>query len=1233
MVGKNNFDAKNRKVESQSKHERFSIRKLSMGATSVLLGITFMGLGTQTTKADTIVTPTQTDEATNNTQNTDEPADKPAKKANLTSYKGLTSYLNNKSTGKKAAKTATSNQKQAAVKEQAADTKTDESTATTAATKSTASAPDNSKAAKPTKASTDSDANVDIAAPAAKDSTSTTQTAKSDQTTDSAVQATDVINQAKAPVTKEVDPTVGTQAFGSVKQVTTWQEFVAALKDATVSEIDLENDIASDNTGGRADVNFPQRKILIQSDPARNKRFILDLHYSGPRPDDGSTDPANRGTTDLTYHNLSIYTQSYYGLDNTVDGTSSPCKLTLDDIDFTGSQVTYSGQYSDIYIKNTVTADAVQTYVGPLDGKTYTCDGGGQQLFELNQPGQNLVFTKDCKFVGSSSDGNVLELDQGIADNAGPNGRSRTNNILIDSGADVTLNPRKDPGNNGDNAQNTGKASGIFVNNGEGSVTVNKRAKLTINVGTPDYTGGLDMHRTAAIMLTSKTGNNAKLVDNGTININTNGDISDSTGGNTRAKSLIYDQGSLSVGPGASLNIYGKNMQDYSGTLIYITGKADLNNGSLHIELQDDPKHPGDNAYGAGTKPITLLDVSSSAALTVNNPNELVLNASKNTAAGTSIIGDSAINIKNVRQVFDFSSLYPGMKPITLPPFHVLNVQKKTVGGKPTIGVNKISVLNGKQTISAGTLQMLQTDLAKPENSSLVALLQKVFGPYYMSVLQDYSAKQTPYDQIFSDIISAAFSDPTNPGYNNIRMVSPNEGGFLDIEDDNGVPGQASYHQNPNGSITITGKVDNFNYATDGPVQSDNPFSKLMSCGTDVYVKAQFRGQSGIISDPANPVADPYINTNDVLSDLNHVYSTKASPDGTFSITIPAGTSGLFSGAAIDLTPEANFIGYDPEIKDKMATVYLGNIMDLKQMKAATEKDLDAGLDSATARVKGSGLSVADQTPHLDKIQKAHDDAVYYIDNATDFDTINYQYTQALDIYNHEAAKSELEAYANNCITVLNVTDANVRQQIANKVKAGDGYIDSQHGSTRAEAKTDYSAINQARDTYTSQILDICKSWLNNLLKEQCTNAKADIDKHPEITNASDLKDKIDAAFSAASRSITMATDADKLNAVYQDSKSKIASYASTKLNNQLKNEATTNIKNKWVNARTSLMKLTKLTVSHKATYQSQLTSALTAGISAVNAATTDTEITTAYNDFSAKVDAIIAAATAENNQ
>ena len=53
MLGKNNFKERLRKMEMQQKQDRFSIRKLTIGAASVLLGFTFLGLGSQTVKADT----------------------------------------------------------------------------------------------------------------------------------------------------------------------------------------------------------------------------------------------------------------------------------------------------------------------------------------------------------------------------------------------------------------------------------------------------------------------------------------------------------------------------------------------------------------------------------------------------------------------------------------------------------------------------------------------------------------------------------------------------------------------------------------------------------------------------------------------------------------------------------------------------------------------------------------------------------------------------------------------------------------------------------------------------------------------------------------------------------------------------------------------------------------------------------------------------------------------------
>ncbi|MDF7683424.1 YSIRK-type signal peptide-containing protein [Lactobacillus sp. ESL0679] len=1208
MVGKNNFAKRIRQDESQAKRERFSIRKLSVGAVSVLLGVTFLGLSNQAVKADTIAAPTQDkEETTNNPQKSAEPT----KKENLSTYKGLKGFFSDKKSAK-SAKSSSVDQTKTTVKQPE----------TTQDTTNQVKAADATSTETATASSTVPAATEQNSAPVVTDNQSVTPSTSTKQPSVSADKASQTVDQ---PVIVQAKTTAEPQLAGLARQVTTWQEFVSAIQDANVSEIDLENNIASNVTGGKTNLKFPERQLLIQSDPTKNQRFILDLHYSGPRPDDSLTDTANRGTTDLTYRNLDIYSQSYYGLDNSVDGTSTPCKLTLDNVNFVGSQVTYSGQYSDIYIKGTVNGDAVQSYVSPIDGKSYSCDGGGQQLFELYQPGQNLIFTKDCKFVGSTSDGNVLELDNGVDDNGGPNGRSRTNNILIDSGADVTLNPRKDDGNNGDNAQHSNKASGIAIINGIGTVTVNKRAQLTINVGTDDYTGGLDKRRAAAIMMTSQSGNKAKLIDNGTININTNGDISQSAGGSTKAGTLIYDQGSLTIGPGAALNVFGKNMQDYSGTLIYITGKADLNNGTLDIELQNDPNHPDNPSYGAGNKKIILVDVASSDALTVNNPQKLVLNASNNKVPGTSIIGDSEIDIKNVRQVFNFDKL----NPITLPPFHILNVQKKSVGNLQTIGVNKISVLNGNQTISDDAIKAIKGLVADPNNAAIVQILQKAFKTDdIVSYLQDSQTKNIMLDTIFSQVISNAFSDQGNPGYNNITMVSPNQGGFLDIEDDNGVLGQASYHQNADGSITITGKVDNFNAETDGPVQPENAFSKLMTCGMYPYVKAQIRGLPNIYTD--GQVSDPYNLTNDVNGDLGHVYSAMANPDGKFSITFPVDTPGIHSGAAVDLTPEANFIGFDPEIAGKSATVYIGNIMGLDQMKLTTEKELDSGLEAANARIKASGLSIDDQQPFLTKIKTAHDDAVYYIDKATDFDTVNYYRGNALDIFNHEAAKSELKAYGQNCVNTLNITDAATKAQIDAQVAGGNGYIDSKFGSNRVENRDDYTPTNQARDFYAEQVLNVCKSWLNSLLKDQASRAKAELDQHSELTNAQQLKDQIDSMADMVSHGVVLAADLDKLNMAYQDAKSKINTLVTQQLSGVLQQEVLENVKNKWLSSRAALMKLTKLTITRQAAYRAELNGELSKAAAAISAAT---DLANSYQNFATKADAIVAAATAENNQ
>ena len=79
MLGKNNFKEKLRQMEEQNKKERFSVRKLSVGAVSVLIGFAFMRFGAQSAQADTVtpgsnpVTAEVKNAGDNSTNKTDQP--------------------------------------------------------------------------------------------------------------------------------------------------------------------------------------------------------------------------------------------------------------------------------------------------------------------------------------------------------------------------------------------------------------------------------------------------------------------------------------------------------------------------------------------------------------------------------------------------------------------------------------------------------------------------------------------------------------------------------------------------------------------------------------------------------------------------------------------------------------------------------------------------------------------------------------------------------------------------------------------------------------------------------------------------------------------------------------------------------------------------------------------------------------------------------------------------------
>ncbi|MDF7683826.1 YSIRK-type signal peptide-containing protein [Lactobacillus sp. ESL0679] len=1159
MVGKNNFKEKLRQMVTQNKREHFAIRKLTIGAVSVLLGVTFLGVNNQTAKADTV---------------TSTPATQTKKQPDLTTYQALKSFLKSDDQAAQAnakpAATTNTNKPQAnddPATSQPAPTESDQSVATT---NTSANIVDNDTATTKPTATTNTSTNI------TNNDNATTKPAVT--TKDEVTNNPDYMNyngSSKLPSDASAGKDFSTTTDSTV-YIGNWTDFTAAIANPHIDKINLINNIAS-NTTGRTDLDFPQRRLVVQSDPTLNKKFILDLRFSGPRPSDALTKTAIKngntncalGAADVTYNNLRVYSQSYYGISNSMDATDSPTKLTLNNTDFIGSQLTYSGQYTSIYFEGNVNADSVFSYVSPLDGKTYTSDGGGQQLIEFWEGSQNIYFKKGCNFVGSTSDGNVIEMSNGNVNNK--------NHVVLESGSNVTLNPCKNPGSGIDVAQHTNKASAIVSNNGEGDVTVQKNAELTINVGTPDYTGGKDKNAAAAITLTSNSGNGAAVVDNGTITVNTNGDISSSTGGSSKANVLIYDQGNLTIGPGGSLNVYGKNMQDYTGTLLYISGKADLNGGSLDIELQDDPDHPGDKNFGAGKGKVNLVDVVSNTALTVNNPKKLVLNASLNKTPGTSIIGDNEVDIKNVRQQFDLAAMMKGLPGIVLPPFHILKVQSDGAGIK--VLSNGIETLNGDLKLSDTAVDNINNviKIYPKIGDNLAAAFKLKDHPEQLIPTLRGMVNKVDYDQIFTTVIDQAFSTPDSFGYNNISMIPTNSGGFLNIEDDNGFLGQASYHQNmKDGSLTISGKVINYDSTVDGPEQPNNMFSQIMHCGTKAYIIAKIGDSGTTYVDPKHPVDSPYLHTKNIANDLTKEFTAEVNPDGTFSFDIPTGT--VVTGDTISLTAEANFVGFDPEDKDHTsATVQIGPIADIQQIKTTADNNIDKGLEIAKQRIIASGLSEADQQEFLDAVQDAHDNDEYYIDNATTFTTVNTYLTYAYDTYNQEGAKSEFKYYVQQCEQKLNITDADKDMQtiINNTMTLCNGAIATSIYSDHVESKTEDCLTNQNRDWAEGYALDRFKCWVNDQMSALVTNQMDTCKNDPSLNLTADqiasLKDRSHTVLTFAQSDVTSASDIDVVVEKYQAGVKQINDFFTTNLNSISRNDAISNVQAKWAEVMSKL--------------------------------------------------------------
>ena len=1016
MLGKNNNRERIRKMEMQAKQDHFSIRKLTIGAASVLLGFTFFGLNSQTAKADTVDPAkeeinTKTNESQTELDQTADKAQTPSenkqsnstkKDADLTTFSGLSSFLKSTDTEKPTTAGKDSTDK-------TEDSKTDDSK------------------------DKDKDNTVDDSSKTPdQDQSNAKDPAKTDDDTNQDTSETNDPEKTDSQDPELVDKDAKKDATDSgVKQVTDWDEFSAALLNANVSEIRIMNDIAPTKDGGHVSIGrVPGRKLRIISDG--DTRHLID--FKGYHPE-----IVTNSSFDVTFENVAMKSADYYGVFDTGGLNSRQnANITFKNTKFEGSQLIYSGRNTHIFFRGD---NEIRTIKTPYyDGGP--SDRNNQQLFQFTGSNCSVEFV-DGTFTGSTFGGSMIEME------------SDNDVVTVGQGATVNLTPLLEyDGSHGSNGE-WGRPFTVIAITGSGTVNVagTLNINMTDNSKANPYKGTRNDNKCRAIYLrNSKSSFNIET--NGTVNITTNGNISDANGGGY----LIYDGGNFNIKPKGTLNVKGQDMGDYKGTLVLVKGKADVENGAFNIVLGGSTDI--DNRPSAGNGAITLVDVQG-GTLIVNNPTSLILNAQANKNPDTSIVGENNITITNVRQQFDLTNLNIGLGKLTLPPFHVLNVRKKRGG---TILVDKLELLNGKTQLNVDKLNELKAKIALA-GIDFAKLPQDV-----QESLNETAASNKTFDDLFIDIIQRAFNNSENFGYNNIAFIPANPSGFMDID-----TSKVTITRNDDGSNTITGaagSVINYDPKVDGLEDSQNKFGLVMPIATKAYIVANIvddKNKKTIWADDS--IASPYQNTvddakndthNPSLNPLPKFYAAVVNDDGSFTINIPADKTIKFNkNYSIELSPSANFIGYDPTDTSKPVKITL-DILTLSEARDQAAQAINDAINTAKNN-KPNNLTDEQNKAFNDAmtqaaaaasktINSANKDTSVYSSDANTISIVNKRRDAALKIID-DAIK------AANGSAQIETNKTNAINDLNNEASKQSGYYPSQT-----------QAINQARDKAIDQV-------------------------------------------------------------------------------------------------------------------------------------------------------------------
>lgn len=669
---------KNKKMRDEK--QRFSIRKFSVGAASVLIGLSFSLYNGQQASADTVdngnksvVANAQDKEQTDNKQSTDtNPQNNEDKTNNNQTQNTVTADLDHSTVGA-SYKADTTNASEANKSSENTENKSDEKQTTTTETTKTKEAATKEVEAKNTanddvakkneEAAAKTDTKIDVnkkvvenvkteaATPNVETRNNETQTAKTDEekveraTIDNT--ASD-LNKSVTDATTEVstntfnvneavrnalflsaraatESKVATRALALAAKaedpnavtVSDAKGFINAIQNGTATTINVAKNL---NLADQTDKKYTEINI-------KNKRNIV---IQSDNPEEKRTIDFSGYSFDMntensvTFKDLNIYARSYWGLVYNAGG------YTFNNVNFTGSQLIYTKPSinSTLTFKNNITANSVSSYVGPLDGKTRdTQQNGGQQILQFEGGTNQIIFDENSNVTLTTEDANALEIDGG------------TTTIDVKDGANVAINPHSKGNPESRNGIGTGYVARAIAANAKMTINIDPNSTLTINTEKVDD----DKDVAGALYLNS----DAALNVNGKLVINSNGTPSASKSNGVP----VYINGSanINVGNGGSFVLDATNLGDYSSSLISVNGK-----GTVKLDPHSTFKISGD-----GTGAVTAINLSSGSTFTSDQPDSFTIDLSANTSNGKSLIKNGTINFSRVKTVTDGNESQP----------------------------------------------------------------------------------------------------------------------------------------------------------------------------------------------------------------------------------------------------------------------------------------------------------------------------------------------------------------------------------------------------------------------------------------------------------------------------------------------------------------------------------------------------------------------------------------------